>query len=104
MSIRWRSLRGLAAVLGLTAIVAACNDDPLIAPPDNGMAEIRVIHGSPDAPAVDIYVEGSTTPLVEDLAYGDASSYASVDAGTYNVQIRAAGADPASAPVFDTAK
>ena len=102
MSIRWRSLRGLAAVLGLTAFVAACNDDPLVAPPDNGMAEIRVIHGSPDAPAVDIYVEGSTTPLVEDLAYGDASAYASVDAGTYNVQVRAAGADPASAPVFET--
>jgi len=102
MSIRWKSLRGLAAVLSLTALVAACNDDPLVQPPDNGMAEIRVIHGSPDAPAVDIYVEGSATPVFEDLAYGDASDYASVDAGTYNVQIRAAGADPASAPVFET--
>ncbi len=102
MLIRWKSLRGLAAVLGLTAVVAACNDDPLLAPPDNGMAELRVIHGSPDAPPVDIYVEGVTAPLVEDLAYGDASAYVSVDAGTYNVQIRGAGADPASAPVFET--
>ena len=102
MLIRWKSLRGLAAVLGLTALVAACDDDPLVQPPDNGTAEIRVIHGSPDAPMVDIYVEGSATPVFEDLAYGDASAYATVDAGTYNVQIRAAGADPASAPVFET--
>jgi hypothetical protein len=102
MLIRWKSLRGLAAVLGLTALVAACDDDPLLQPPDNGTAEIRVIHGSPDAPMVDIYVEGSATPVFEDLAYGDASAYATVDAGTYNVQIRAAGADPASAPVFET--
>jgi len=102
MLIRWKSLRGLAAVLGLTALVAACDDDPLVQPPDDGTAEIRVIHGSPDAPMVDIYVEGSATPVFEDLAYGDASAYATVDAGTYNVQIRAAGADPASAPVFET--
>jgi len=102
MSIRWKSLRGMAAVLGLTAIVAACDDDPLVGPPDVGEAEIRVVHGSPDAPAVDIYIEGVSTPVFEDLAYGDASEYARVDAGTYNVQIRAAGADPASAPVFET--
>ena len=102
MSIRWKALRGMAAVLGLTAIVAACDDDPLVGPPDVGEAEIRVVHGSPDAPAVDIYVEGVSTPVFEDLAYGDASEYARVNAGTYNVQIRAAGADPASAPVFET--
>jgi hypothetical protein len=102
MLIRWKHFRGLAAALGLTALVAACDDDPLVQPPDNGTAEIRVIHGSPDAPMVDIYVEGSATPVFEDLAYGDASAYATVDAGTYNVQIRAAGADPASAPVFET--
>ena len=95
-----RRLGPLAAALLL--LVAACDDDPLVQPPDNGTAEIRVIHGSPDAPMVDIYVEGSATPVFEDLAYGDASAYATVDAGTYNVQIRAAGADPASAPVFET--
>ena len=99
---RWKSFRGLAVVLGLTALVAACDDDPLVQPPEDGTAEIRVIHGSPDAPSVDIYVEGSATPVFEDLAYGDVSAYATVDAGTYNVQIRGAGADPTSAPVFET--
>lgn len=97
-----KSIRGLAAVLSLAAMVTACNDDPLVGLPEEGTAEIRVIHGSPDAPAVDIYVEGSATPIVEDLAYGDASAYLTVDAGTYNVQIRAAGADPATAPVYET--
>ena len=28
----------------------------------NGDPQVRVLHGSPDAPAVDIYVEGSATP------------------------------------------
>ncbi len=98
----WKKFRGFAAALGLAALVAACSDDSVTGPPVGGEASIRVIHGSPDAPAVDIYVEGSATPIIEDLAYGDASEYLTVDAGTYNVQIRAAGAAPSTDPVYET--
>ena len=35
---------------------------------------------SPDAPAVDVYVAGTATPLIEDLAYGETSAYVDVDA------------------------
>ena len=97
----FKSLRALALVLGLTAVVA-CDDDPLAPPPENQTAQLRVVHGSPDAPSVDVYVEGSATPVFEDLEYGEASPYATVNAGNYNVQIRAAGSAPSSAPVFET--
>jgi hypothetical protein len=83
--------------------VTACGDDDNDNPdPEPGTAEVRVVHASPDAPAVDIYAEGVTTPLVEDLAYGQATDYLSLAEGTYNLQIRPANAAPDSAPVFET--
>lgn len=92
--------------IGLLVVVFAmvgCDDDESVTKPDTGEgAELRVIHASPDAPAVDIYAEGVATPLITDLAYGEASAYLDLDAGTYNIQIRAAGADPASTPAFET--
>ncbi len=65
-------------------------------------AQIRVVHASAGAPNVDIYVEGNDTPVITDLAYGAATDYLAVPAGTYNFQVRAAGADPAEAPVYET--
>ncbi len=64
----------------------------------DGSARIRVVHASPDAPAVDIYANGAL--LVPGLSYQEATAYVEVPAGTYDVDIRAAGAAPSSAPVF----
>jgi hypothetical protein len=59
-------------------------------PPASGdTAKIRVIHASPDAPKVDVYVEGNAKPILEGLAYGDTSAYLEVPVGAYNVQLRA---------------
>ncbi len=69
---------------------------------DGSTAMIRVIHGSPGAPAVDVYVEGDETPVIEGLAYGDASAYLDVPAGDYVFEIRAAGEAPDTEPVFAT--
>jgi hypothetical protein len=92
-----------ALLAGMVVFAAACGDDDMTDPtPDPGTAEIRVIHASPDAPAVDIYVAGSATPVITDLAYGDSSNYLSVDEGSYDFQIRAAGADASSEPVYST--
>src|SRR5262245_26542737 len=63
------------------------DDDPTPA----GKARLRVVHASPDAPAVDIYARGVATPLIDDLAYGSVSDYVEVDAGTYTLQVRPAG-------------
>jgi len=49
---------------------------------------LRVAHVSPDAPNVDIYVDGE--PVIEDLSFGEVSPYAALDPGTYEVAVTAA--------------
>ncbi len=96
----------LLAVLALGAFAAGCSDDdnnPTGPNLDLGTgAMLRVVHASPDAPAVDIYVEGIATPVVQDLAYLQTTPYLDLAPGTYNIQLRAAGADAASTPAFET--
>ena len=60
---------------------------------------LRVIHASPDAPAVDVLVENET--VLSNVEFGDVSDYLSLQAGTYNVTITAAG--DREAVVFDDA-
>jgi len=56
-------------------------------------AELRVIHTSPDAPAVDVIVnDGFTAPLVPNLAFGEFAGFVSVAADTYNVKVTPTGA------------
>ena len=50
---------------------------------------LRVWHLSPDAPNVDVYVNGFR--VVRNLAYTDASGYLPLPAGTYDVRINVAG-------------
>ena len=52
-------------------------------------AEVRVVHASPDAPAVDVKVNGAVA--VPNLAFGSISGYASLPAGQYDVQVVPAG-------------
>lgn len=56
-------------------------------PPPVENASLRVIHASPDAPNVN--VEGASGRLVEDLAYKEASAFATLPAGTVNVRVDA---------------
>jgi hypothetical protein len=55
------------------------------------MARIRVVHASPDAPAVDVAVTGGDV-LISELAFPDASEYLEVPAGSYDLEVRPAGA------------
>lgn len=59
-------------------------------PPPSGQAKVRIFHASPDAGPVDVGVAGGPT-LIQNLAFPNASNYLTVPAGTYNVQVRAAG-------------
>ena len=64
--------------------------------PASGQAKLRVFHASPSAPAeVDIAVTDGPI-LVEGLAYPEATDYLTVDAGTYPLEIRAAGSPDAA--------
>lgn len=65
-------------------------------------AQLRAIHASPDAPAVDIYIAGDDTPVITDLAYGETSEFLEVDAGDYAFDIRPAGEPASSSPIFTT--
>lgn len=65
-------------------------------------ALVRVVHGSPGAPNVDIWVMGDDAPVIEDLAYGEASDYLDVPAGEYFFEVRAAGDAGDVAPVYTT--
>ncbi|MDP9364413.1 MAG: alpha/beta fold hydrolase [Chloroflexota bacterium] len=57
-----------------------------------GQARVRVVHASPDAPAIDLAVTDGEV-LVGDLSFPDASDYLEVPAGTYDLEVRPAGDD-----------
>ena len=46
---------------------------------------VRVVHASPDAPAIDILVDGQ--PLAQGVAFGSASEYAALSPGDHQVQV-----------------
>jgi hypothetical protein len=69
----------------------------------DGSARFRVVYNSPDAPAVDLYANGDTTPLATNVAFGDVTGYLAVPAGTYEVEVRAAGDSPTNPPVYSQA-
>jgi Domain of unknown function (DUF4397) len=89
-----KTLVRLITVLGLVGAMACGGDD------EGGAAQLRVIHASPDAPAVDIYARGVTTPLFQNVSYGQATAATEVEAGDYTIDIRAAGAAATSEPVY----
>ncbi|MFM7725320.1 MAG: DUF4397 domain-containing protein, partial [Flavobacteriales bacterium] len=59
---------------------------------DPGSVDVAVVHGSSDAPTVDVIASGFT--LVDNAAYGDISSYNQVPAVPYVVDITAAPGAP----------
>jgi hypothetical protein len=54
-------------------------------------AMVRALHASPDAPAVDIYVNDAK--VLSDVTFKTLSDYLELDAGAYTVAIKAAGTD-----------
>lgn len=59
--------------------------------------EIRVVHASPDAPNVDVYVDGNV--VLEDVGFGAVSDYLELPTGEHQIEVTAAG-DPDTS-VFD---
>jgi hypothetical protein len=80
------------AAVGQVAEIAPLVLEDNNAAPAEGKAHIRVVHASPDAPAVDIAVQGGPV-LIENLAFPTASEYLPVDAATYNLAVRPTGTE-----------
>lgn len=75
-----KRLLSVFAVLCLAAGAALAQDSN---------ARVRIVHASPDAPAVDIYVNGGM--VLENLPFREYSEYLALPAGTYNVEIKVSG-------------
>jgi len=83
-------------ILGLALLAAFALAAPALAQ-ESGEAQVRVAHLSPDAPNVDVYVNGE--PALTDVPYTTVSSYLSLPAGTQQVTVYATGDN--STPVID---
>jgi hypothetical protein len=89
---------GLVADGSLTAQVY--QDD--LRSPSSGNAKVRVVHASPDAGPVDVVPRGGEA-LVAGLTFPEASAYAEVPAGTYTLDVNAAGTNQTALTVPDAA-
>lgn len=56
---------------------------------NSGGARVRVLHASPDAPAVDVWVNGAK--VFSEIEFEESTNFVEVPAGTYNVQVVPAG-------------
>jgi hypothetical protein len=80
-------------VAKITPIVATADRTP----PPAGQAKVRVFHGAPSAPAVDIYVTApdadidTASPVLSNVPFGIISDYLTVPAGAYDVKVTVAG-------------
>lgn len=63
-----------------------------LAKPAAGTAHVRFVHASPDAPAVDITTKDGTK-IFSNIAFGEATDFTPVPAGSYDLQARVAGTD-----------
>ena len=80
------------AALAVLAIVsmAGCNGDNKSNPlAPKLQARVMAVHASPDAPAVDLLVDGAVAG--GGLAFPSNTGYLTVDAGTRNVKVNVAG-------------
>ena len=74
----------ISAVLVLSLVLATS------ALADAHEARVRVVHASPDAPAVDVWVNGSVA--FSNAPFKGITDYAKLEPGTYNVQVTPTGA------------
>lgn len=84
----------LLSVVALATALTACNDDdddntvtPAPEPtPVVGQGQLRVTHASPDAPTVNVYVNGSVALSAVD--YKQSSGYITLDEGDIDVEVK----------------
>lgn len=83
-------MKKAAALLALLApvfLLSACNDDD--DPPPEAKAYVRVVHASPDAPAVDVTLDGAA--VVSGAAFKAATGFATTTAGARAIKVNVAG-------------
>jgi hypothetical protein len=81
---------GIMALLAIAwpLFSGGCSDDKDNKPTSPGGSSdsyLRVAHLSPDAPAVDVWVDGAVA--LQDVAFGDFSSYLKLNSGMHRIQV-----------------
>src|SRR6056297_3520437 len=88
-----------SSIVGMT-MLAGCSDS------NNDTAQIRVIHASPDAPAVNVKLQG--TESISNLDYSESSGYLTINAFPQDIAVEAilpgSNADVITVNNFDFAK
>jgi hypothetical protein len=79
----------LARTAGVVALLLGALALPAAAGAQGAQARVRVLHLSPDAPKVDVYVDGTSTLTA--VPFKTATKHAQVPTGTHTVEIRPAG-------------
>ena len=99
MTVRTKTVAWIAciAALGGCAGEMGPGDDRMLEPGNTGL---RVLHLSPDAPGVDVYLDGDTLPAVANLGFTQGTDYLEIPAGPHSIAVTAAGAG-ASMPVLE---
>lgn len=77
-----RSLLTAGLLIAGSFLLAACNDDD-----DTPQTELRVIHASPDAPKVNVLLDGDA--VLTEVDYKGGSGFSSLDRGTYDITVDA---------------
>lgn len=81
----------LVGLMVLPFVVAGCGDDDEMMMTPTAEASLRVAHLSPDAPNVDVWLDGAMVAALTDVPFGAVSAYLTVPAGDHNVQVFATG-------------
>jgi Domain of unknown function (DUF4397) len=93
---------GIAARLGAVGLLAALA--AAVSAPgaggQEGEARVRVVHASPDAPPLDVYVDGEV--VLEGLAFPGGSEFVGLPAGAHDLAVVPAGEDAGAALVEAT--
>ncbi|MDY6765647.1 MAG: DUF4397 domain-containing protein [Halobacteria archaeon] len=87
------SRRTALKTIGATGTLLLTGTGVAGARPGKEEAGLRVAHASPDAPAVDILVDGSA--VITGLEFREVTGYLEVPAGTYEIAVNVAGTDTA---------
>ena len=89
----------LLALTTTTTLLAACGSDS-----DDDYAYVRVLHASPDAPAVDVLVDGKA--VLTNVQFQQGSGYLRVDEGARTLALRVSGTtgDPVLSGEFNLGK
>ncbi len=97
------TVAGSALAATPAALTLAIGDTTVGPTTATGNAHVRVVHGSPDAPTVDVYAGATLATAAKvaplsGLSFGDVSAYADVPAGNYGIKVCATAA-PAVCPI-----